>query len=363
MSVTYDPHLSLVRTVAPRTPEGCEECLRLGTPWVHLRLCLTCGHVGLLRLFTAAPRSCSRAHDRAPDCAVHSSRARTGAGAMSMRLMSDRRAAPGHLDQGMPAGGQHRAPPETADFNGAYPRLSDTQIAALATLGRPRDVQPHEILFREGDRNCDFFVVLAGNVAILEGHGTPEERIIGVHGRGRFLGELSLLTGETMFYSAMAADPGEVLAVPVDRLRALVARDPALGDLILRAYLIRRSILIGLGIGLRIVGSRYSPDAPAATRLRGPQPASLQVAGPGERPRRRGTAQPAGRDTGGHSHRDLARPPAAAQSQQCRAGRRARLARAERATDHLRSAHRRGRPGRPLRRRVRSFGGHGHRNP
>jgi thioredoxin reductase (NADPH) len=175
--------------------------------------------------------------------------------------MSDRRAAPGHPDQGMPAGGQHRAPPETADFNGAYPRLSDTQIAALATLGRPRDVQPHEILFREGDRNCDFFVVLAGNVAILEGHGTPEERIIGVHGRGRFLGELSLLTGETMFYSAMAADPGEVLAVPVDRLRALVARDPALGDLILRAYLIRRSILIGLGVGLRIVGSRYSPDA------------------------------------------------------------------------------------------------------
>ena len=30
----------------PRTPEGCEECLRAGTPWVHLRLCLTCGHVG-----------------------------------------------------------------------------------------------------------------------------------------------------------------------------------------------------------------------------------------------------------------------------------------------------------------------------
>jgi uncharacterized UBP type Zn finger protein len=46
MSITYDPHLSLVPTVAPRTPEGCEECLRLATPWVHLRLCLTCGHVG-----------------------------------------------------------------------------------------------------------------------------------------------------------------------------------------------------------------------------------------------------------------------------------------------------------------------------
>jgi CPA1 family monovalent cation:H+ antiporter len=34
------------RVVAARTPEGCEECLRDGTPWVHLRLCLTCGHVG-----------------------------------------------------------------------------------------------------------------------------------------------------------------------------------------------------------------------------------------------------------------------------------------------------------------------------
>ncbi|GAB3591344.1 Na+/H+ antiporter [Angustibacter peucedani] len=32
--------------VKPRTPEGCEECLRDGTTWVHLRLCLTCGHVG-----------------------------------------------------------------------------------------------------------------------------------------------------------------------------------------------------------------------------------------------------------------------------------------------------------------------------
>ncbi len=32
--------------VKPLTPEGCEECLRDGTRWVHLRLCLDCGHVG-----------------------------------------------------------------------------------------------------------------------------------------------------------------------------------------------------------------------------------------------------------------------------------------------------------------------------
>jgi hypothetical protein len=40
-----DVHLALVRPVKPRS-NGCEECLRLGTPWVHLRLCLTCGQVG-----------------------------------------------------------------------------------------------------------------------------------------------------------------------------------------------------------------------------------------------------------------------------------------------------------------------------
>lgn len=30
----------------PVTPEGCEECLKMGDSWVHLRICLTCGHVG-----------------------------------------------------------------------------------------------------------------------------------------------------------------------------------------------------------------------------------------------------------------------------------------------------------------------------
>jgi thioredoxin reductase (NADPH) len=150
--------------------------------------------------------------------------------------------------------------PETPDLQGAFPRLSDAQIAALDAQGRRRSTRPGDVLFAEGDRECDFFVVLAGKAASVEGHGTPEERVIAVHGPGRFLGELSLLTGEGAYYSAVALDAGEVLAVPVARLRELVARDPAFGDLVLRAYLLRRSILIGLGAGLRIVGSKYSPD-------------------------------------------------------------------------------------------------------
>jgi hypothetical protein len=40
------PHVTLIRPVSARTPEGCQECLETGSWWVHLRLCLICGHVG-----------------------------------------------------------------------------------------------------------------------------------------------------------------------------------------------------------------------------------------------------------------------------------------------------------------------------
>ena len=38
-------HLQTIRPVTP-SAQGCEECLAIGSEWVHLRLCLTCGHVG-----------------------------------------------------------------------------------------------------------------------------------------------------------------------------------------------------------------------------------------------------------------------------------------------------------------------------
>jgi hypothetical protein len=39
-------HLSAAADVQPSTTQGCEDCLREGTGWVHLRECLECGHVG-----------------------------------------------------------------------------------------------------------------------------------------------------------------------------------------------------------------------------------------------------------------------------------------------------------------------------
>jgi uncharacterized UBP type Zn finger protein len=46
MATNQCSHLDQVRDVDPRTPDGCEECLKMGTSWVHLRMCLSCGHIG-----------------------------------------------------------------------------------------------------------------------------------------------------------------------------------------------------------------------------------------------------------------------------------------------------------------------------
>jgi thioredoxin reductase (NADPH) len=150
--------------------------------------------------------------------------------------------------------------PETPDRDGAYPRLDDEQLARLEAVGRTRPTTANEVLFREGDDDYNFVVVLEGKVAIVQGEG-DDQRQIAVHGPRRFLGELSLLTRQAAFFTAVVHQAGSVLEVPVDRLYELATRDSALGDLILRAYLIRRELLIGLGAGLKIVGSRYSPGA------------------------------------------------------------------------------------------------------
>ncbi|NDU72408.1 FAD-dependent oxidoreductase [Actinomadura sp. DSM 109109] len=142
---------------------------------------------------------------------------------------------------------------ETPDLNGAYPRLDRQQVEAVAAYGERRPTRPGDVLFAEGDRDYGFFLILAGTVAILD-----KGEVIRVHGPGRFLGELGLLTGQPAFLTARVAEPGAVIEVPPRLLRELAVREPWFGDLVLRAFLIRRSLLIEQGAGLRIIGSRFS---------------------------------------------------------------------------------------------------------
>ena len=148
---------------------------------------------------------------------------------------------------------------EPPDRGGAFPRLDDDQRARLRAAGRTRAVEPGEILFQEGDPGYDFFVVESGAVTIVDGYG-QENRVVAVHGQHRFLGELNLLTGSPPYLTAVVRDGGEVIQMSAVRLREVVAEDEELSNIILRAFLARRTILIDLGAGVKLVGSRYSND-------------------------------------------------------------------------------------------------------
>jgi thioredoxin reductase (NADPH) len=148
---------------------------------------------------------------------------------------------------------------ETPDREGAFPRLSQAQIETLTARGRCSSTTVGEYLYRQGDSRYDFFVILEG---LVSAHADAEgvEPAVAVHGSRRFLGELSLLTGQPAFYTTVVREAGQVLQAAPETLRQLVGEDPALGDLVLRAFLLRREMLSGLGAGLKIVGSRYLPD-------------------------------------------------------------------------------------------------------
>ena len=146
---------------------------------------------------------------------------------------------------------------EPEDRNGAFPRLGSEQRARLHAAGVVRSVESGEVLFREGDAGYDFFLIESGMVTIVQGLG-HENRIIAVHGEHRFLGEINLLTGSPPYLSAVVRDAGEVVQVSAERLRQLVANDEELSNIIMRAFLARREILIDIGAGVKLVGSRYS---------------------------------------------------------------------------------------------------------
>jgi len=138
-------------------------------------------------------------------------------------------------------------------------RLNEEHIARLRRLGEIRPTLAGQVLYREGDRGHDFFVIMSGRVRIVD-HQAGVEREIASSGPGEFVGDLALLTGEREFTTAVVAEPGSVLAVPLDRLQALIARDQAIGSFILHTALARRQLATSYGAGLRIIGPRESAE-------------------------------------------------------------------------------------------------------
>ncbi len=142
----------------------------------------------------------------------------------------------------------------------AFPTLSTNELSRLQAFGEVRATRPGEVLFQEGDPNYHFIVILAGEVAIV---ARPEDAAnpVAVHGPGRFLGELNMLTGQAVYLAAVVREVGQVLRITPEKLREVVATVPGLSELILNAFIARRALLLTrASAGLKIVGSRYSQD-------------------------------------------------------------------------------------------------------
>jgi thioredoxin reductase (NADPH) len=135
--------------------------------------------------------------------------------------------------------------------------LSSWQLEALAKLGEERTADVGDVLFRVGDATYPFIAIQEGEVAILDAAGNEIVR----HGASNFLGELNLLSGQTVFLTATVTEPLRYIAVERDKLRGLLLEDGPLSDLVLSTFIARREALQRVqGIGIEIVGP-HSSDA------------------------------------------------------------------------------------------------------
>jgi thioredoxin reductase (NADPH) len=135
------------------------------------------------------------------------------------------------------------------------PTLSQSQLAKLAGLGEERTARVGDVLYRVGDATYPFIAIEEGEVAIIDAAGNEIVR----HGPAGFLGELNLLSGQTVFLTAVVTEPLRYIEVGRDVLRDLLFDDAPLSDLVLSTFIERREALQRVsGIGLEVTGPRTS---------------------------------------------------------------------------------------------------------
>jgi thioredoxin reductase (NADPH) len=142
----------------------------------------------------------------------------------------------------------------------AFPKLTEEQLNRVRPLGKVRTVKKGEILFEPGDRNMPFFVLLSGSMEVLQPdmHG---ERLVVTHEAGNFTGEITLISGRTALMRGRVKTDGEFLQLTSEDVRTLVARDAELSEILMRAFIIRRVMLISRGQGnVILLGSRHSAN-------------------------------------------------------------------------------------------------------
>jgi thioredoxin reductase (NADPH) len=140
-----------------------------------------------------------------------------------------------------------------------FPRLTEAQLARVASTGQKREVKRGEILFEPGDQNTAFFVVLSGGVEIVRPAGSGAEDPVTLLGPGQFTGEINMLSARRNLVRGRVAADGTLVTVDREHLRTLVQRDSELSEILMRAFILRRVALVADGVtDMVLLGSRHS---------------------------------------------------------------------------------------------------------
>jgi len=141
-----------------------------------------------------------------------------------------------------------------------WPTLTPAQIERIAAHGRVRRAERGEVLIRLGKKIPLFFVVKSGTIEAVQPTRTGD-LIVTVLTAGEFSGEVSILSGRRSLVTLRVGEPGELVELGRDALLQLVQTDAELSEIFVRAFLLRRVVLLEGGRGdVVLVGSNHSSD-------------------------------------------------------------------------------------------------------
>lgn len=124
-----------------------------------------------------------------------------------------------------------------------FPTLSQEQIERTMPFGREETLPAGTVLFERGDLGVDFFVVLDGFIEIYE-YSLEQLKVIHIHRSKQFTGELDLFNRRKILVGGRMGQDGRLLRVSPESFRRLITAEPDIGEIIMRAFILRRTAFI-----------------------------------------------------------------------------------------------------------------------